>query len=327
MRRFLIILVLIWTVALKAADSVDLHLLNISKSLKSAKTVKEIKSHFSSYGLKTKDLVTVYSYWIINHIDYDVKSFLGGTVEDVPTTTLLSEKKAVCYGYSKLLNELCNSSGIHSYLVKGTGKGLNYKQGEVPNESNHSWNVVKIDTQYFLFDLTWAAGYVDYNGNKLEFVRMIDPTQIFADPATFINKHLPNVPWFQLQNKTTAATTFFGLKSLPGHSDLSAVSETVDFKKKLDELDVMDYPTRTALVIDVGEKYFSRPQESTMEMNYLAYQIMMRSEKYDDLKQAEQMILKAQGYLRKTKNYKSNALWPNMEQNLTYCRYKLEKVK
>ncbi|MCC7297416.1 MAG: hypothetical protein IT244_03710, partial [Bacteroidia bacterium] len=163
--------------ALNAADSLDMRLLKISKSLSNASSTNAIKKHFSNYKLSQKELATVYSYYLINNIDYDCNSFISGNIDDISSSDILVQRKAVCYGYSKVFSDLCNSSGIHCYIVKGMSKGFSYTQGKVPVESNHSWNVIKIDSQYHLIDLTWAAGYVAYEGKTLKFIREADPKQ------------------------------------------------------------------------------------------------------------------------------------------------------
>ena len=60
----------------------------------------------------------------------------------------LVEGKAVCEGYAESLQYLLQRVGIQA--VEVFGYGVTDKGGE-----NHAWNIVRIDGQYYLVDLTW----------------------------------------------------------------------------------------------------------------------------------------------------------------------------
>ena len=63
----------------------------------------------------------------------------------------LCEKKAVCEGYAESLQYLLQRAGIQSIEVFGYGiTNPETKEGE-----NHAWNIVRIDGEYYLTDLTW----------------------------------------------------------------------------------------------------------------------------------------------------------------------------
>lgn len=310
---------------LRADDAIDEKLMGIANTLTKAEKVSDITGHFKKYKLGSRELVRVYAYWLMGHIDYDCQRFQSGRVEDLETPVLLAEKRAVCYGYSKLFNEMCNSSGIHCYMVKGIAKGLNFNNAEIPTEANHSWNVLKLDSQYYLFDITWAAGAVEKQGNQYRFLRQYDASMLFADPEEFVKKHMPFLPWFQLKSPTTSVAQFFGKEKLPGRRDLSHESITVNYTEKMDYLDGLDYVRRNKVIIDEGEKYFSRPEGSATEMSYLAYQLIQRDKTQENLKLAESMFLLAQGYLKKLPGYAKTATWTNLQQNLEYCRFYLKE--
>jgi Transglutaminase-like superfamily. len=56
------------------------------------------------------------------------------------------DKLAVCSGFSKATQILLNRLGIECAYVTGTASG-----------SGHSWNLVKLDGEYYYTDTTWAA--------------------------------------------------------------------------------------------------------------------------------------------------------------------------
>lgn len=53
-------------------------------------------------------------------------------------------KIAVCDGYTKSMQLLLNKVGVETLFVAGTSKGV-----------NHSWNIVKVDGEYYHVDATW----------------------------------------------------------------------------------------------------------------------------------------------------------------------------
>jgi hypothetical protein len=58
----------------------------------------------------------------------------------------LVEGKAVCQGYALAMMRLLNQAGVEADVVTG-------RSGDV----NHMWNMVKIDSEYFLLDATWDS--------------------------------------------------------------------------------------------------------------------------------------------------------------------------
>ncbi len=57
---------------------------------------------------------------------------------------------AVCEGITKAFQHLCRSVGIEALFV--FGKSCNPTSGEI---EGHSWNIVKIDKNYYHIDVTW----------------------------------------------------------------------------------------------------------------------------------------------------------------------------
>ena len=62
----------------------------------------------------------------------------------------LVEGKAVCEGYAEALQCLLQRVGIQSVQVYGYG--INPTTG---GKENHAWNIVRLDGEYYLVDLTW----------------------------------------------------------------------------------------------------------------------------------------------------------------------------
>ena len=55
--------------------------------------------------------------------------------------------------------------------------------------SNHTWNAVRIDSNWHLLDVTWASGFLTFSGN--EFIRRYDGSYFLTPPRQFIADHYP----------------------------------------------------------------------------------------------------------------------------------------
>lgn len=104
----------------------------------------------------------------------------------------INSMEGVCQDYSELFKELCEISSIENNLVTGMGTTSSSQIGEY--DSNHAWNVVKVDGKYLLFDLTWAAG----SGKGDRFVREFNSKYFNANPEDFIRDHFPDKTKWQL---------------------------------------------------------------------------------------------------------------------------------
>lgn len=144
-------------------------------------------------GLTTEeDRLRAFYYWITHHISYDVNAWRSrsGNWEKQETEVVLKNRKAVCHGYSNLLNSLCRLSGIPSFLVSGYVKKNNIFINE-----GHTWNMVFTGGQWKAIDATWGAGGID---EQSSFVRHFDSTYFFTPPEIFLSNHYPFDPAWQL---------------------------------------------------------------------------------------------------------------------------------
>jgi hypothetical protein len=136
--------------------------------------------------------------WVATHIKYDDKAFNTELYPDYTPEFVLSEKKAVCEGYSNLFKALCNEAGLEAEKLIGYAKGYGYKIGDRFEKTDHAWNAIKIDNQWRLFDLTWASGFGTNKKGKLVSKSRFDPFWFNVSPKAFIFTHLPEHAKWQL---------------------------------------------------------------------------------------------------------------------------------
>ena len=103
--------------------------------------------------------LAIHDYLVLN-CKYDYENYKNNTLPDESYTLygLLIKGTGVCQAYAEAAEVLLNSAGVECHMVTGTSKG-----------ENHAWNIVKLDNEYYMLDVTWddpapdEAGVVDYS--------------------------------------------------------------------------------------------------------------------------------------------------------------------
>jgi peptidoglycan hydrolase-like protein with peptidoglycan-binding domain len=129
---------------------------------------------------------------------YAIAKFITNTIAygkraRKPLNTINS-REGVCQDYAELFIALCELSSIENNYVTGDGKTSTEDIGFY--SSNHAWNIVKVNEQYQIYDLTWAAGGYDNETNTFE--KKFNPQYFNADPLSFISNHFPDNSKWQL---------------------------------------------------------------------------------------------------------------------------------
>src|ERR1700752_3032669 len=97
----------------------------------------------------------IYS-WMATHIKYDASAFNSNKLGDQSSLSVMKKKKGVCEGYSNLMKELCGYAGLECEKVVGYSKGYGYEVGDKIKQTDHAWNVIKIEGKWKLVDATWG---------------------------------------------------------------------------------------------------------------------------------------------------------------------------
>jgi len=105
--------------------------------------------------------------------DYIILNGYYGTDTEVSSHSpyaLLFEKQGVCQAYASLTYKFLDKLNFNQYYVIGTGNG-----------EAHAWNLVEIDNEWFMLDVTWGDNTKEKNPrveykyflNTSDFFRMI----------------------------------------------------------------------------------------------------------------------------------------------------------
>ncbi|PIS27446.1 MAG: hypothetical protein COT43_10490 [Candidatus Marinimicrobia bacterium CG08_land_8_20_14_0_20_45_22] len=143
--------------------------------------------------------------WMTVNIRYDTEGYFSGHYGNTSAEGTLKSRKSVCAGYGNLFESLAESAGLEVVVIPGYAKGTGYVPGQViPSESNHDWNVVKIDGRWQLIDATWGAGHLEGR----TFIRAFDDHYFLTPPEEFVFDHFPEDSQWQLLDKPLSMSEF-----------------------------------------------------------------------------------------------------------------------
>ncbi|MEP1069027.1 MAG: transglutaminase domain-containing protein [Crocinitomicaceae bacterium] len=150
--------------------------------------------------------------WITDNIEYDTKTYFEDL--DYPefgidpyldsahymkiynqevSEMVITNRKAICGGYSRLFLTLCELAGIKCHYITGKVKfPLRDELGE------HAWNAAYIDGEWKLLDLTWASGGL----SGKDFIKEKNMFFYFTPPEQLIYDHYPDEQRWSLLDST-----------------------------------------------------------------------------------------------------------------------------
>ncbi len=154
--------------------------------VESSKSTTQIAKYINENFKTDNDKVRAAFYWTAATITYDLENMFAinfnETKEEKINKTLKS-KKGICINYAEIFNEITNKIGVKSVVIEGYTK-----QNGKADYVAHAWCGVKLDDDWFVFDPTWASGYV--NQNK-QFIKKLNNIYYKADPVKIIVSHMP----------------------------------------------------------------------------------------------------------------------------------------
>ena len=167
-----------------------------------ARNLKTLATYLTSPArTETAKARSIYA-WILSHIRYDGSIYSGQVYysEVDYATKVLHSRRAVCTGFALLYKQLLKQAGVQVENVKGYSRVSDSQAGLPIQRLDHEWNAVRLDGDWYLVDLTWAATTVrDGRLNDYYFL---------TDPNEFISQHYPNDPKWQLLNPRISKAEF-----------------------------------------------------------------------------------------------------------------------
>ncbi|WP_372751110.1 transglutaminase domain-containing protein [Labilibaculum sp.] len=224
--KFTILILIVFLLFLKlgqAQKSTFSTFRNIDKYVK--RTPDSIANHIislSDYLLSTakndEEKIRAFYMWIIHNIEYKDQMelrydpnllFYMGSNNCSSPVCVLKKRKAVCEGFSNLFQFFCSYAGFDSYAISGYIS----KDRILQNRATHSWNLVKINNNWYFFDLSWAYAILHHSG-----IRSKANEYFMLSPEEFIMSHFPIIPMWQfLENPISLAQFNAGDEEIKKH--------------------------------------------------------------------------------------------------------------
>jgi len=213
-------------------------------------------------GLSTEnDKVLAIHEWVTHNIKWKNSKSYESSRKTVKKALL--KRKGPAVSYVILFDEMCKFAKIESEIVRGNvtpefSANYNPKAYEI---SNHAWNAVKINGNWFLIDVTFDAGYLEkkkypvkkfieknivipYPGGvkyfyfikkKSKFIHK--PTQAFyLKNKEMMETHFPLMPMWQLTQDTISSTIYRQkLWERKVHINSSSGEYEYDYNKEIDD--------------------------------------------------------------------------------------------
>ena len=235
-----------------AFTSVDDKILNLAEyqSENSDSLVKILTKDFSTEIEKVRALFV----WVANNISYNVPKYAersrqANAIQKKPDLSesaenIIQKRKAVCEGYSNLMEALCTKAGIHCVVVEGIGRP------EKNQNDLHAWNAVKIDGEWKLLDVTWSSGGINVNKNKFE--KRFDDTFFLMPPAEFIKTHYPFDPVWQLLLKPVKRKEFSQTKTSSADTTVFNFNDSINYFFQQDSISQLISLNRRTVDYDPG---------------------------------------------------------------------------
>ncbi|XP_041934193.1 kyphoscoliosis peptidase-like isoform X1 [Alosa sapidissima] len=199
--------------------------------------------------------------WLCHNIEYDVNGYLGMTEMITSIEQVVETRRGVCSGYARLCEQMCSEVGIECRKVSGHSKGASYRPGlhAEPTKSNHAWNAVRLQGNWYLLDSCWGAGTVDLT--KRVFNKCYNEFYFLTDPDMFISDHFPDEVEWQLLKEPLSLEEF--RMRVQKYSQFFQLGLT------------LHHPTHFLLITENGEATVSMTFPEPLEFSY---QICQRSD-------------------------------------------------
>ena len=135
--------------------------------------------------------------WICQNIDYDAKGYFSGSNVDCTPEGVFNNGKTVCSGYARLYKEIALYLGLKVECVSCYAKGVGYEPGQKVSGTNHEYNAIFLNSNWYPLDSTWGAGHIEGQDFKREF----NEFYFLPNPELLIKSHFPEDEKWQLTEK------------------------------------------------------------------------------------------------------------------------------
>lgn len=124
------------------------------------------------YGNDAAKIEAAYS-WVTTNIRYSTKDYfaINNSINHRDIIDIaFRDRKGVCANFSAIFADICSNMGIEAHVIQG------YKSPTADvAQDGHSWVVVKMEQDWYLFDPTWdigkQSGFAYYKKTGSDFIK------------------------------------------------------------------------------------------------------------------------------------------------------------
>jgi hypothetical protein len=251
--------------AQKASEfsAIDNVMLQIPDS--STKSTKSIARYINLRFTTQNDKVRAAFYWVAKNIKYDVKNMYSINFyenENEIVDKVLTTRKGVCMGYAALFTDIITKAGIRAYRIEGYTR-----QNGATDNLPHAWVAARIDASWFLFDPTWASGYL----SNSKYVSQLNNAYWKTKPEEMIKSHMPFDPLWQLLNNPLTNAEFNQGKTVAvAKRSLFNFNDSITVYEKQNEIErLTSFTARLEKNGISNSLLFDRYQYNKREIDYL----------------------------------------------------------
>lgn len=164
-----------------------------------------------SFTSKEEKARAIY-YWIANYIALDPKGVKTNDQKNSDPVKVIELRKATSLGISLLFQEMCSQANIRCLSVDGYVKNFPEEINDIPDEINHSWNVVQLGLspeEWYYVDAAKGSGYLDKK--RSVFTKKFTSGYFFANKILFNLDHYPDNKAWQLEDGPGSLKEFYAL--------------------------------------------------------------------------------------------------------------------
>lgn len=218
---------------------------------------------------------------IYNWISHNIQYRLSQIYEDITYHSVdeiiedaLKTRQGVCQHYAELFHAMGNSVGLKSYVIAGYARN---KQGKI-GDLGHAWNAIRIDSKYYLIDVTLAAGYL-LDG---KYVHQFRDEYFLIAPENFIQTHMPFDPMWQflsnpINNREFIAQDFSKLKE----SGNFAYNDSIQLHPQQSKLRQLELSTRRIRANGIQNKLIQKQlNDNILQITTLKYNLAIDTLNY-----------------------------------------------
>ena len=156
-------------------------------------------------------------YWIAHHIEPDLKASRYNDNKKVLPEDVIQSRKGTPLGFANLFQEMLSRANIRCLTVDGYIKRNASDINNLPDDPNHTWNVVQLGTSneaWLYVDVFLAAGNMDSRFTR--FIPNFNKDYFFTPYPTFNLQHFPDNPVWQFGSGFKSKKEFFNAPVVTG---------------------------------------------------------------------------------------------------------------